>query len=113
MEKPYECEKCGKKFSRSDNLTQHQRTHGRDEKDGGGKEGGSGGSEGSGESAGEDSDGMVGLGDMDLEQETGPGTDDAMGVPMAVFDDVSSLLSLADSQRSHLSFESAASSFGE
>ncbi|KAJ9647229.1 hypothetical protein H2199_002216 [Coniosporium tulheliwenetii] len=27
-EKPFECTDCGKKFSRSDNLSQHQRTHG-------------------------------------------------------------------------------------
>lgn len=87
MEKPYECEKCGKKFSRSDNLTQHQRTHGRDEKDGGLKEAGSGGSDGSGEGD-EDSDEMTGL-DLEAEGVANGSTDDAMGVPMAVFDDVS------------------------
>ncbi|KAG9804283.1 hypothetical protein KCU98_g22936, partial [Aureobasidium melanogenum] len=27
-DKPFECTDCGKKFSRSDNLSQHQRTHG-------------------------------------------------------------------------------------
>ncbi|KAK5003805.1 hypothetical protein LTR28_009720, partial [Elasticomyces elasticus] len=27
-DKPFECADCGKKFSRSDNLSQHQRTHG-------------------------------------------------------------------------------------
>ena len=27
-DKPFECHECGKKFSRSDNLSQHARTHG-------------------------------------------------------------------------------------
>jgi hypothetical protein len=27
-DKPFECHDCGKKFSRSDNLAQHARTHG-------------------------------------------------------------------------------------
>ena len=78
MEKPYECERCGKKFSRSDNLTQHQRTHGRD--------GGKGESEGSGESeGGEESDEVYEHHQVHV---GGMGKDDTMGVPMGVFDEV-------------------------
>ncbi|KAG8980585.1 hypothetical protein FRB90_007619 [Tulasnella sp. 427] len=71
MERPFACDKCGKKFSRSDNLTQHLRTHSKDGGVGelGFKDGGD--YEGSGEgSAGDESDGM-GLGEIDLEQDEG------------------------------------------